>query len=710
MEKLQKKEDVSGQHRGSIRRKLVVFSLILFIAILFGGGTAFFLSMRQIVDTNIRNELIQTVEIERISLEASVNGEIAIALKMADSPLIKRHFTNPSDKELRTIAFEEIEAFRQAFQSHTVFWASDIDKEFYFAEDNHYRIDADDPNNYWYKMTLYDTKVFNFNINYNEEIQKTMLFINAPVFNSAHKPIGLVGTGIDLTEFVDSVYQNYKGREQLYFFNKLGEITGARDTKLIANKVKLDKELGAAGTEILSWVKGNSSEEIKSISSGSGEIAVGSIPALEWYVTVIHPRALSDYLRTSMTRLYYIMMGAIALIFLIFNWSTRVVLRPLKRMITILNQISEDWDLTKRIEIRQNDETGTLADFFNQTFERIRSLLLTIRNDTVSLTKTGEDLSFNMIQTSAAINEINSNIHSMKSQVLNQANEVNTVSGTMDKIISGLDSLNGNIAEQVNSVNQSSSAIEEMLANIRAVTETLVKNTANINSLGESSRTGREDLRKVSLDIQEIAKESEGLLQINSVMQTIASQTNLLAMNAAIEAAHAGESGKGFAVVADEIRKLAENSGKQSKTISTVLKKIKESIDAITKSTGVVLDRFEAITRDVDTVSNQESQIRSSMQEQEAGSRQILEAIGQLNSITGLVRSASEKMAMESQGVVNENQSLKQITEEVASGMDEMAVGADQINNAVNKVNEISETNNSNISDLRGEIAKFRLD
>ncbi|HCC37599.1 MAG TPA: methyl-accepting chemotaxis protein, partial [Treponema sp.] len=145
------------------------------------------------------------------------------------------------------------------------------------------------------------------------------------------------------------------------------------------------------------------------------------------------------------------------------------------------------------------------------------------------------------------------------------------------------------------------------------------------------------DLQKVAEDIREIAKESEGLLEINSVMENIASQTNLLSMNAAIEAAHAGEAGKGFAVVADEIRKLAENSGEQSKTISAVLKKIKTSIDLITKSTSVVLDRFGTIEKEVEIVSNQETQIRNAMEEQGAGSRQILEAIGSLNSATSLV-------------------------------------------------------------------------
>ncbi|MCL2176211.1 MAG: methyl-accepting chemotaxis protein, partial [Treponema sp.] len=270
--------------------------------------------------------------------------------------------------------------------------------------------------------------------------------------------------------------------------------------------------------------------------------------------------------------------------------------------------------------------------------------------------------------------------------------------------------LNKHIVTQAESVAQSSSAIEEMLANINSVTQTLVKNTANINMLAETSGAGRLDLQKVSADIQEIAKESEGLLQINSVMQTIASQTNLLAMNAAIEAAHAGESGRGFAVVADEIRKLAENSGNQSKTISAVLKKIKNMIDDITKSTGVVLERFAAIESEVKIVSDQESQIRNAMEEQGAGSRQILDAISQLNTVTNQVRKASSNMTSEGKEVLSQSDALKNITAEVAGNMDDMSTNADDITNAFSRVQEITMENKENITALNTDMARFKVE
>ena len=212
------------------------------------------------------------------------------------------------------------------------------------------------------------------------------------------------------------------------------------------------------------------------------------------------------------------------------------------------------------------------------------------------------------------------------------------------KIQSMLEQLNEHVEKQTASVAASSSATEEMIANIRSVTDTLSKNARNVKDLQDASEAGHSSLNQVVADIQGIARESESLLEINSVMQNIASQTNLLSMNAAIEAAHAGDAGRGFAVVADEIRKLAESSSKQSKTIGGVLKSIKGSIDGITKSTGVVLDKFDAIGDGVRTVSEQEDSILNSMEEQGEGSKQILQSVGTVNELTHQVRESARRM------------------------------------------------------------------
>ncbi|MDR1030395.1 MAG: methyl-accepting chemotaxis protein, partial [Treponema sp.] len=272
----------------------------------------------------------------------------------------------------------------------------------------------------------------------------------------------------------------------------------------------------------------------------------------------------------------------------------RSISRPLASTMTVLKDIAEG-DLTKEITVNSKDELGDLARYLNLTISKIKNLVLSIRQEALALSQTGADLASNMNETAASINEITANIQSIKAQTGKQQENVKDSGAIMGQVVNHIGIINDQIQKQSQCVSASSSAIEEMLANIQNVTKSLIKNEANVTKLSHASEVGRAGLEEVSTDIQEIARESAGLLEINAVMENIASQTNLLSMNAAIEAAHAGESGKGFAVVAEEIRKLAESSSDQSKTISTVLKKIKDSIEKITESTNEVLLHFEAI-------------------------------------------------------------------------------------------------------------------
>jgi methyl-accepting chemotaxis protein len=389
----------------------------------------------------------------------------------------------------------------------------------------------------------------------------------------------------------------------------------------------------------------------------------------------------------------------------------RIIFHPLKNIAGILQEISSgEGDLTRRIAIFRNDEIGELAGYFNLTMDKIMNLIVTIKSQTLGLFSIGNELAENMDQTASSVTRITTNLQSVKGKIINQSASVAETDIIMEQVTANIEKLNGNVEDQTASVAQSSSAIEEMLANIGSVTKTLIRNAENVNELTLTAEEGRRGLRIVSQDIQEIAKESEGLLEINSLMQTIASQTNLLSMNAAIEAAHAGEAGRGFAVVADEIRKLAENSSDQSRSISAVLKKIKSHIDLITKSTNAALDKFQAINNRIQIVSDQETLVRSSMEEQEAGSQQILEAIGRLNELTDNVRKGSAEMLEGSSEVIKESKRLAIATHEISSGMNEMSAGVEQIDTAVNRVNIISTTNKEHINALAVEITKFKVE
>jgi methyl-accepting chemotaxis protein len=534
--------------------------------------------------------------------------------------------------------------------------------------------------------------------------------------------VGVVGVDLDL----DTIQEMYSDNEAPFgtgftavFSNESMVVAHFDPSRIGKNMRETEGDMnGQYMDEIVAAVKNGETYSFSNyiapiktqVNAVFSPVKIGDTPP--WSYAVAIPT------RTVMAPVYQMLeMAAIAttlvmlIVVLAALFLSRSITKPIIRVADTLKDISEgEGDLTKAIHINSKDEIGHLATYFNLTLEKIKNLVKSIKGEAQTLSDIGTTLASNTSETAAAVNEINANIQSIKGRIINQSASVSETHATMEQLVGNIKKLNDHIEQQGESLSQASSAIEQMVANISSVTQTLVNNAANVKNLQEASEVGRGGLQEVSADIQEIARESEGLLEINSVMQNISSQTNLLSMNAAIEAAHAGESGKGFAVVADEIRKLAENSSVQSKTIGTVLKKIKTSIDKITSSTQNVLDKFEAIDSGVKTVAIQEDNIRNAMEEQGVGSKQILEGISNVNRLTREVNDSSDAMHQGAKEVIEESSNLEKSTQEITSGMNEMAQGANHINNAVNEVNDVSSKNRQAIDILIKEVGKFKVE
>ena len=440
------------------------------------------------------------------------------------------------------------------------------------------------------------------------------------------------------------------------------------------------------------------------IFNSSGKV-VGMI-VCDFDGTHLHETIIAKQRQSAFIGIISLLFGIALIVFFLYR-----IFSPLLKFNVILKEIAfGEGDLTKRININNKNEIGELAGYFNMTLDKIINLIIAIKDEAANLNNTGNSLALNMHETASAMYQITEHLQNIRKMVINQSASVSQTHSTMEQVSANIEKLEVNVEAQTASVSRSSSAIEEMIANIQNVTKTLVRNSENVQELINVSDLGRSSLQKVTHDINEIAKESEGLLKINSVMENISSQTNLLSMNAAIEAAHAGESGKGFAVVASEIRKLAGSASEQSRTISDVLKKIKNAIDAITLSASVVFEKFQAIDERVRIVSDQETIIRQAMEEQGQGSRQILEDVSILNERTRMVKKDSLEMLGGSKEVISESETLDKATKEITEGMNEMAAGTEEVNSAVKHINEITTNTKKHIEILFNEISRFKVD
>ena len=290
-----------------------------------------------------------------------------------------------------------------------------------------------------------------------------------------------------------------------------------------------------------------------------------------------------------------------------------------------------------------------------------------------------------------------------------QNSSVSETAATVEQISRAMNSLNELIVDQSSSVTESSASIEEMVANINNVNKIFSSLGEHYKNLVAVSDDGKKKLGIVNSQINEISVQSGDLMETNRVISGIASQTNLLSMNAAIEAAHAGEAGKGFAVVASEIRKLAEISAAQSKEVGQKLSSIKAFIDSIVSSSDEAEKTFDIIMEVVTTIDNLRAEIENSMAEQIEGSRQILEAISNINSITQAVSSGSKEMNEGINMINNEIAKLKMINSEVFSSISEISAGTKEINMSMQSVKETSEITSEAIEAVITEISRFKL-
>ena len=388
----------------------------------------------------------------------------------------------------------------------------------------------------------------------------------------------------------------------------------------------------------------------------------------------------------------------------------RVMIKPVRTVKAIINGIATgDADLTKRIEISTNDEVGDVVKSFNMFIEKLQSIISQVKASKDKLVNAGSDLESSSQDTVTSIDQIISSLEGMLTQVQNQNNSVTETAGAVNQIASNIESLDRMIENQGRGILDASSAVEEMVGNINSVTNSMDKMADSFNELSVQATQGEKIQKNATDKIELIKKQSNSLQEANVAISSIASQTNLLAMNAAIEAAHAGEAGKGFAVVADEIRKLSETSAVQSKKIGEELKAIISSIEAMVQASVESSNAFNAVNGKIAETDELVRQIKGAMEEQTQGSIQISQVLRTMNDSSLEVRTASQEMAIGNKTVLDEIQRLQGTTTVIKDSVEEMTLGARKIAETSEALDQIVEKINTSISDIGEQVDKFTV-
>jgi hemerythrin-like metal-binding protein len=474
---------------------------------------------------------------------------------------------------------------------------------------------------------------------------------------------------------------------------------------------------------------------------GGGESSMARftrVDEMDWTVVAI---ARTREILAPLNNLRWLFLGAMlvaVVLSMAFGWFFGETISH--RLLAFLGgfRSASEGDLSSELAVAGKDELRTVGDAFNAFRLRLAGIIRLTRNDVQNSMESGRQVVSRFEKNAGIIGQMSGKIHDAVKAIdeqIRQVKGVHEVTGAQAEstrnvtqeigvVITQVEKLRGIIDSQSSAIEEIGATIEEMSANIASISNVSGKADASATHLTEISAGGKETLLKTNQSIKQLVDSSLSVREFASIIQEIASQTNLLAMNAAIEAAHAGESGRGFAVVADEIRKLSDRSNAEALKVKGSLDDMGGLTERVGKDLAATLKAFEAVVSETNQVSSVIGQVRGAMEEQSAGTREMVAAMGEIQGTTSVLKDASRELSDLGAKLTQQNAEIKVLILRTAESMDKLVKVSTHVSTTMEELGANTHTldaatetmrhqlveANERLVNLDQQVAFFRLD